>query len=463
MSSRRLCVHEGVSCDACSRSDFRGKRYKCLICYDYDLCETCYEEGATSKAHSTEHAVQCILTPSDRELYYAGEPADQTHSFTCPICATMGFTLAGLREHVSSEHTENATHVVCPVCAATPGGEPNRMTGDLALHLSTDHARNRHLQDEEPFSRRLLRVSQFRFGAVGNPMPGRQPQRQAALRVTIPPLPPPDLDSPSTFSDLQSQALAGARRTSTQPRVTWAVPEIQQIRMRLEATRQELQAAYQEHVRPRLRDEPPPPVTSVYSLPPARIAVPVDAPPKPTVVEPPPPDDPRFLLNGIVEASVPDSRKQALELERADRSLFVQELLLSALALQTPVGPAGPWGESKSQGVTTSPDATATIAPQPNAATSLKKPATTGTESAVNAIREQVHATIQDKPAVTTCLEPNVTASSQSAAIASQDSPPPTSLEPGAGDLAPTTTTTSTEPTTPTNPGPSTSARSRAD
>lgn len=229
--------------------------------------------------------------------------------------------------------------------------------------------------------------------------------------------------------------------------------------MRLEATRQELQAAYQEHIRPRLRDAPPA-VTSVYSVPPARIPEPVDASPKATLVEPPPPDDPRFLLNGIIEASVSDSRKQALEVERADRSLFVQELLLSALALQTPVGPDGPWGESKSQGETTRPDASATVAPEPNSATSSKRPATTGAESAVNAIREHVHATSQDKPAVATCLEPNVTTSSQSAAIASQDSPPPASLEPGAGDLAPTTTATSVEPTTPITPGPSTSASS---
>ena len=35
--------HEGVSCDSCLKSNFRGRRYKCLVCYDYDLCSTCYE------------------------------------------------------------------------------------------------------------------------------------------------------------------------------------------------------------------------------------------------------------------------------------------------------------------------------------------------------------------------------------------------------------------------------------
>ena len=55
----------GVSCDSCLKSNFRGKRYKCLICYDYDLCATCYEAGATTTRHTTDHPVQCIITRSD--------------------------------------------------------------------------------------------------------------------------------------------------------------------------------------------------------------------------------------------------------------------------------------------------------------------------------------------------------------------------------------------------------------
>ncbi|XP_077548658.1 uncharacterized protein LOC144161995 isoform X1 [Haemaphysalis longicornis] len=78
----RMSCHEGVSCNACSRPSFRGKRYKCLICFDYDLCERCYEEGVTDTAHKTEHAVQCILTQVDLELYYGAEDAKQVQSFT---------------------------------------------------------------------------------------------------------------------------------------------------------------------------------------------------------------------------------------------------------------------------------------------------------------------------------------------------------------------------------------------
>lgn len=55
----------GVSCDSCLKNNFRGRRYKCLICIDYDLCAACYESGATTNQHTTEHPMQCILSRSD--------------------------------------------------------------------------------------------------------------------------------------------------------------------------------------------------------------------------------------------------------------------------------------------------------------------------------------------------------------------------------------------------------------
>ncbi len=56
----------GVSCDACGKGGFPGKRYKCLVCYDFDLCADCYESGETGTGrHSTLHPMQCILTRVD--------------------------------------------------------------------------------------------------------------------------------------------------------------------------------------------------------------------------------------------------------------------------------------------------------------------------------------------------------------------------------------------------------------
>ena len=81
----------GVSCDACGKGGFSGKRFKCLLCYDFDLCSDCHEAGETgSGRHSTVHPMQCILTRVD-----AGEKLEKWKALNAnpwrvePVCARL--------------------------------------------------------------------------------------------------------------------------------------------------------------------------------------------------------------------------------------------------------------------------------------------------------------------------------------------------------------------------------------
>ena len=42
-------MHLNIVCDGCQTSNFKGRRYKCIVCPDFDLCETC--EGQKIHSH----------------------------------------------------------------------------------------------------------------------------------------------------------------------------------------------------------------------------------------------------------------------------------------------------------------------------------------------------------------------------------------------------------------------------
>uniref|UniRef100_T1PAN7 RING-type E3 ubiquitin transferase n=1 Tax=Musca domestica TaxID=7370 RepID=T1PAN7_MUSDO len=236
--------HEGVSCDSCLKSNFNGRRYKCLICYDYDLCADCYEEGVTSTRHLVEHPMQCILTRSDIELFFGGEMlnSEQPQSFTCPYCKKMGFSDATLLEHVSSEHTETSSEVVCPVCAGLPGGEPNLVTDDFAGHLSLEHRTGpRELISflDEP--------SAIRHGGGVRRIPGRTLGGPRARRSNmhfssssgLSALSPSGRESVDPIAELLSQ-LSGVRRGGP------PTSQLQQLQMQIQLERQQVTATRQQ-------------------------------------------------------------------------------------------------------------------------------------------------------------------------------------------------------------------------
>lgn len=51
----------------------------------------------------------------------------------------MGYSPTSFQEHVTSEHTGTSTEVICPISAALPGRDPDRVADDFAALLTLEY------------------------------------------------------------------------------------------------------------------------------------------------------------------------------------------------------------------------------------------------------------------------------------------------------------------------------------
>ncbi|XP_060805987.1 E3 ubiquitin-protein ligase Kcmf1 isoform X2 [Amyelois transitella] len=319
--------HEGVSCDSCLKNNFRGRRYKCLICIDYDLCAACYESGATTNQHTTEHPMQCILSRSDFDLYYGGEALalEQPQAYTCPYCNRMGFTDTALMEHVTAEHADTTLAVVCPVCASMPGGEPNFVTDDFAGHLTLEHrtgARDLISFLDEPSGIRHGGMRRMPHSGRGVSRP-RRTNMQFSTSGGIASLSPSSRDAVvDPIAELLSQ-LSGVRRGPGQPGTP---SQLQQLQMQLQLERQQATAARQQLERL--------PRRGAASSSGAGAAQP---PPQPAPAAAPASDDSAFLLAGFLGVTNNYAGEEA-----ESRAALVRGLVLASLGRPAPAPPAAP-------------------------------------------------------------------------------------------------------------------------
>ena len=228
-----MSQHEGVSCDACLKSDFRGRRYKCLTCPNYDLCSNCYESGVRSTRHTPDHPMQCILTRSDYDIFYGGETfnTDQPYSLTCPFCGRMGFTEVTLHEHVVAEHSEGPQEVICPICASLPDCEPNHVTDDFATHLALEH---RHLREwDDPQTAMRGRRAPHPTRGVSSNRP-RRSQMQFSSAPGLSTFSGSSRESMDPIAELLSQ-LSGVRRAANLGQSH--SNQLQQLQMQLQLER----------------------------------------------------------------------------------------------------------------------------------------------------------------------------------------------------------------------------------
>lgn len=346
--------HEGVSCDSCLKGNFRGRRYKCLVCYDYDLCATCYDGGVSTTRHLVDHPMQCILTRSDFELYYGGEGVsiEQPQSLTCPYCTKMGFTEATLQEHVATEHVDTLFEVVCPVCASIPGADPNNMTDDFAGHLSLEHRSGPRdlisFLDDSSSSRHNGRRLPHTSRGVG----GARPRRSNMHFSSSGGLSPSSRDGIDPITELLSQ-LSGVRRSGGggTGQSSSTPSQLQQLQMQLQLERQQVRAARQQLERlPKRQTQVIGSVsggggtsgsghsTTMTSV----VANSTSSNNNATNVANPSGTSSTssqsymFLLPRCITSTLSDSQLQNIERESANRSLFTRELILGTLSQTLP-------------------------------------------------------------------------------------------------------------------------------
>lgn len=87
VSTQAKPTHPNIICDGCEASPIVGSRYKCSICPDFDLCESCEEKGIHShhsflkirRPESAPSIFVCVDADEEAQEYINNLPDEARH------------------------------------------------------------------------------------------------------------------------------------------------------------------------------------------------------------------------------------------------------------------------------------------------------------------------------------------------------------------------------------------------
>ncbi|KAH8353547.1 hypothetical protein KR084_011710 [Drosophila pseudotakahashii] len=210
--------HRNICCDGCQRRDFRGRRFRCLRCVNFDLCGDCYDQRVETQDHRFDHPMQLILDPEDPSSFLLnGQVPEMVHlsnCFTCPYCGQCGQTAKRLIEHVCAEHRLAEDYVVCPLCAGLPATELVAIC-NLSRHLLLNHIDHANfLEPDTPPLRRIFARSRIRRRRQLQPVQSQSRGFDLVLQLTtvdnqLPPsiiVDPPEEEQPASLIVVEPKA-----------------------------------------------------------------------------------------------------------------------------------------------------------------------------------------------------------------------------------------------------------------
>jgi hypothetical protein len=114
-------VHSNIRCDGCGQFPLVGVRYKCTVCNDYDLCSACEAKGQ----HPVDHPlIKLKQAPqAERDVHYGitcdgcGAVPIRGNRFKCTVCHDFD-----LCQSCESKNVHPADHPLLKLKVSRRGG-----------------------------------------------------------------------------------------------------------------------------------------------------------------------------------------------------------------------------------------------------------------------------------------------------------------------------------------------------